>query len=114
MLGIIGCFFNRSNDYFSALGIAFGFFSAFIFEEKYVNFDNTKSVPGMIIRTVGGFVLFAVLDTVLKLPFSNEFLTSETIVSLLIRTLRYAVTSFILMGIYPMCFKLFKKKESNK
>lgn len=114
LLGIIGCFFNRSNDYFSALGIAFGFFSAFIFEEKYVNFDNTKSVPIMVIRTIGGIALFVVLDTVLKLPFSSEFLASETIVSLLIRTLRYAIASFILMGVYPMCFKLFKKKQSNK
>ena len=109
-LGIIGCFFNRSNDYFSALGIAFGFFSAFLFEEKYVNFDNTKSIPAMIIRTIGGFVLFVVLDTVLKLPFSNEFLSSETIVSLLVRTLRYAIASFILMAIYPMSFKLLKRK----
>ena len=110
LLGIIGCFFNRSNDYFSALGIAFGFFGAFIFEEKYVNFENTKSIPLMIIRTIGGVVLFVVLDTLLKLPFSSEFLASETIVSLLIRTLRYAIASFILMGIYPMCFKLFRKK----
>ena len=114
LLGIIGCFFNRSNDYFSTLGIAFGFFSAFIFEEKYVNFDNTKSIPGMIIRTIGGVALFIMLDTVLKLPFSSEFLASETIVSLLIRALRYAIASFVLIGIYPMCFKLFKKKQPNK
>lgn len=68
----------------------------FIFEEKYVNFDNTKSVLGMIIRTIGGIALFFILDTVLKLPFSSEFLTSGTIVSLLIRTLRYAIVSFYL------------------
>ena len=114
ILGIVGCFFNRSADFFSALGIAFGFFGAFIFEERYVNFKNTSSFPVMIIRTVGGFVIFAVLDTVLKLPFSNEFLTSGTIVSLLIRTLRYAIASFVLIGVYPMCFKLFDKKQSSE
>ena len=112
-LGIIGCFFNRSNDYFSALGIAFGFFGAFVFEEKYVNFDNTESILGMIIRTIGGIALFVALDTVLKLPFSSEFLASETMASLLIRTLRYAIASFVLIGLYPMCFRFCKKKQSN-
>lgn len=111
LLGIIGCFFNRSDDYFSTLGIAFGFFAAFLFEEKYVNFENTKSILNMVIRTIGGIALFVVLDTVLKLPFSNEFLTSGTMASFLVRTLRYAIVSFVLIGVYPMCFKLFKKSK---
>lgn len=109
LLGIIGCFFNRSDDFFSALGIAFGFFSAFIFEEKYVNFTNTKNVMNMIIRTIGGVMLFVILDTVLKLPFSSEFLTSGTMASFLVRTARYAIASFALIGIYPMCFKTIDK-----
>ena len=114
LLGIIGCFFNRSNDYFSALGIGFGFFSAFIFEEKYVNFANTDNVIIMIIRTIGGVLLFAITDKVLKLPFSNDFLASASMTAFLDRTLRYAIVSFILIGIYPMCFKLFKKKTTKE
>ena len=114
-LGVIGCFFNRSTDYFSTLGIAFGFIAGFIYEEKYINFKNTKNVFRMILRTIGGLIVFVVLDTALKLPFSETFLASNTMAAFLIRSLRYAVVSFVLIGVYPrlFCFIDNKIKERN-
>lgn len=110
LLGIIGCFFSRSQDFYSAFGIAIGFITAFIFEEKYVNFKNTNNVWLMILRTICGVVLFLGLDTILKLPFSDSFLASKTALAFLVRTIRYAICSFVLIGIYPMCFKFFDER----
>lgn len=110
VLGIVGCFFSKSQDYYSALGIAIGFVCAFIYEEKYVNFKNTNNVWLMILRTICGVTLFLVLDTILKLPFSDSFLASKTAASFLVRTIRYAICSFVLIGIYPMCFKYFDER----
>ena len=105
VLGIVGCFFSKSTDYFSALGITFGFIAGFIFEDKVVHFENTENVLRMILRTVGGFVLFVILDTLMKLPFSEAFLASTTGLSFMVRTIRYAIASFALIGVYPMCFR---------
>lgn len=113
-VGIIGCFFSRSADYYSVFGIALGFVVGFSYEEKYVNFDNTKNVWFMILRTIVGLVSFLVLDTILKLPFSESFLATTTNLSLLVRTVRYAICSFVLMGIYPKLFSVVDEKIINK
>lgn len=113
-LGVAGCFFSNSDDYYSSLGIAFGFIAAFIFEEKLVHFENTKSVFRMILRTIGGLAIFVVVDTVLKLPFSAEVLTSVTPLAFCIRTVRYTIASFVVIGVYPMCFQFFTKKFPPK
>ncbi len=114
-IGIAGCFVSRSMDYYSGLGIAFGFIGGFIFEEKKVHFENTPNVLRIILRTVGGLLIFLVLDTVLKLPFSKDFLETATGLSFMVRTIRYAIVSFVLIGVYPMLFKVtdkfFKKKK---
>ena len=41
----------------------------------------------------------------------KELLESATMPSFLIRTARYAIIIFVLMGVYPMIFDKFKKKE---
>lgn len=115
LVGIAGCFFGRSTDYYSSLGLALGFIAGFLFEEKVVCFQNTRSVVRMILRTVGGLGVFLALNTLLKLPFSEELLEGETAAAFAVRAARYAVTSFVLVGVYPMAFgfvdrKILKKK----
>lgn len=114
VLGMIGCFFCKSADYYSALGITFGFILGFLFEEKKVHFENTKSVLWMIIRTVGGLFLFVAVDKLLKIPFSAEFLSSATSLALLVRTIRYTLATFVLIGVYPLSFQWIDKKISKK
>ena len=105
LLTIPGCFYCTSNDYFTSLGMMLGFFAASLFEEKYVNFDNTKDIKKSIIRVVGGLVVFLLANVVLKTVFSA--IAIESLVYLL-RVIRYGLLVFVTMGVYPMMFK-YKK-----
>ncbi len=112
---LIGCFYVRTSDYYTAVGIMGGFFLAYHFEEKFVNFKNTKSIPKTIARILVGLVIYLVLNTGLKLPFSKEFLSSGTFLAFLVRTLRYMVVVFVMLGVYPMAFDKIKfGKNSGK
>ncbi len=116
VMSLPGIFYCRTNDYFTALGVMIGFFAAIPFEEKYVNFEATKKPLFIALRILGGGIGFFALNTVLKLPFPKELLESAGAVSFLIRTVRYALEIFLLIGVYPLAFRLEKKlkKEENK
>ena len=49
------------------------------------------------------------LNKLLKMPFSEEFLTGGTLAAFLVRTARYAVIVFVMIGVYPKVFPLFEK-----
>ncbi len=110
-IGIAGCFFSKSADYFSSLGIAFGFIAGFIFEEKCVQFKNSEKVWGMILRTLVGLAVFVLVDKLLEVPFSKDFLSSSSGAAFMVRSIRYAISSFVVIGIYPMFFKRIAKKK---
>lgn len=42
MIALLGLLFCDSSDYYIGLGLLIGFMAGFIFEEKYVNFENTE------------------------------------------------------------------------
>lgn len=118
VLALPGFFYCTSNDFYTSYGMMLGGFGGFLFEEKYVNFKETRSVLQTIIRVVVGACLFFSLNTALKLPFSEEFLESGTTLALIVRTIRYTLVIFYLIGMYPMLFKYFdkigKKKVENE
>ena len=104
-----GIFWCTSRDYFSALGLLIGMTVAVPFEKKYVNFQDTRNVWAMILRVVCAFAIYAVLNKVLKMPFSTEWLDSGTLGANLVRSARYAIILFLIVGIYPKCFPVFEK-----
>lgn len=111
-----GLFYCRDSEYFNALGIIAGFSAAFIFEEKYVSFENTRSISASVLRVVGGVLVFFVVSTLIKLPFPAEFRDSATAGAFALRSIRYAAAIFSAMGLYPMLFgkiKLLKGKDSG-
>ena len=107
-VSLIGCFWCRTDDYYTGLGMMAGFFIGDIFEEKYVNFESTRNAGECIVRLLLGGGLFLALNVGLKLPFPKELLASATPLSFFIRTARYAVTLFIEIGVLPMLFKYIK------
>ena len=106
-----GFFYCRTTDYFTGYGMLIGYFLAAPFEKKFVNFKETRSVVRIVLRIVGGGALYFGLNTLLKMPFSKELLESATMLSFLIRTVRYAIIIFILIGVYPMIFDRIKKTK---
>ena len=108
-MSLPGIFWCASRDYFTVLGLLIGAALAFPYEEKYVRFQDTRNVAAMILRCVGAFAIYFVLNTLLKLPFSSDFLDGGTLGANLIRTARYAVILFVVLGVYPRVFPVFEK-----
>ena len=113
-LALPGLFWCRSRDYFSALGLLIGAALAFPYEAKYIQFKDTRNVWAMILRTVGAFAVYYALNTLLKLPFSKEFLDNGTLAAGLVRTARYAVVLFVALAVYPRIFPIFEKIGKKK
>ena len=109
-----GIFWCTSRDYFSSLGVLIGMIAALPVEKKYIKFQDTRNVWAMILRVIGAFAIYLVLDKVLKLPFSKEWLNSGTLVPNLVRTARYTVILFVVIGVYPRVFPLFEKVKMKK
>lgn len=103
MFALLGGFYCTSNDYFTCLGMMLGFFAANLFEEKYVNFENTKDRKKSVLRVTGGLTVFLVANLILKTAFG--MIVIEEIENLL-RVIRYGILVFLTMGAYPMSFKM--------
>ncbi len=113
-----GLFYCKSADYFTSLGLMLGFMAGDLFEQKKVRVEHTKNLLRCALRALGGAAVFFALNTLFKLPFPKDFLNEASLASLLARCLRYAVTAFVLFGVYPMAFKytgrLWNQSESHK
>ena len=110
----VGIFYCKSEDYFTAIGVMAGVFLAFPFEERFVKFENTRKPLFCVLRLAGGGIGFAILDWLFKLPFTHEFLHNGTLVSFLVRSARYFIVVFLLIGVYPMIFKYIEGTKKVK
>lgn len=106
-----GLFFVRTEDYYTSLGLMIGAIAAIAFERRFVNYQDTRNLLAMILRAAGAFVIYFGLNTLLKMPFNKDFLASASLGALLIRTARYTVIMFLIMGVYPKIFPLFERKR---
>ena len=111
-IGLPGLFFCKSADYYTGYGLLAGFSAAILFEERFVKFEDTRRPMQMILRLAGGAVVYFLVNSLLKLPFSHEFLDSGSRAALLVRCARYAVVAFADFGLYPLAFRLAPKKQA--
>ena len=109
-----GIFWCSSRDYFSALGALAGVAAAIPFEKKYINFRDTRRIPAMILRLAGAMAIYLLLNWLLKKPFDTAFLNSGTPAANLIRSLRYGILLFVVIGVYPRCFPVLEKLGVRK
>ena len=103
-VGSIGIFFCKTNDYYSNLGMMLGLLLGSLFEEKYVNFEKPRNILGKVLRVAGGLAVFYGLNSILKMPFSDELLSSASAAQFALRFVRYAIILFVETGVYPMLF----------
>ena len=106
---IPGFFYCTSADYFTAVGLLIGFMGGTLLDDYCVRFEDTRKPLFMVTRLLGGLAVYLVLNTVLKMPFSKEFLTDGSTAALMVRCARYAIVAFVDFGVYPMLFKLEKR-----
>ncbi|MBO5772574.1 MAG: phosphatase PAP2 family protein [Clostridia bacterium] len=119
----LGCIWCRTDDYFSAMGMLWGFVFGVIFEQKYVHFENTKVWWKIVLRVLGGVVVYLGLNTIIKLAFGWAIdLDKLYAPQFAFRLVRYAIILFVACGVYPMCFApidkwldslIAKRKQQN-
>ena len=111
LTAVPGCFYCKSADYFTSVGLLIGFMGGTLLEDRCVRFENTRRPIWMAVRVLGGAAVYFALNTVLKLPFSKEFLSGSSAASLLVRCVRYAIVAFVDFGVYPMLFRLERRAD---
>lgn len=104
-----GWFFCVSSDFYTIYGLLFGMYLSFWLDDRFVHFSNTRSIPRMAVRTALGVVVFLILSSVTKLPFPKELLNGSDFAAHIVRSLRYAVISFVTIGVFPMAFPLLDR-----
>lgn len=109
IIGLSGFLYCESNDYYTGYGLYLAALPLVLFKEKFV-FKETKNIKEIIIRMIGGIVVFLGISYLLKLPFSKEILNSKTMTQYIIRVFRYSISSFITLGLYPKLFKYIRFK----
>ena len=115
VVGASGFFYCTTNDYYSSYGLLIGFVCAVIFEEKITKFANTKTWWRIVLRVLGGGIVFLALKEGLKIPVENLLFAGDEVKpgmetwEHIYRTFRYAVTCFVAMGVYPLLFKPVEK-----
>lgn len=111
--GAPGLLYCRSEDYFTTFGLTVGFIGGMIIEERFCSFENTRNPVRMALRPIGGMMIYFALNTFLKLPFSDTFLSGGSYAALLVRAARYAVIALAEFGFYPMLFRYGDRFEMS-
>lgn len=115
IIGFAGFFYCKTSDFYTGYGLAVGFTLGLLFEEKVTKFSNTKVWWRVILRVAIGGALFLGLNTGTKAIVGAIYkgYKDDVWFERIFRVLRYAVTVFLLIGVYPLLFaqteKLWKK-----
>ncbi len=110
----VGLFYCTTNDYYNSYGMLIGMVTGLFFEEKLVRFKNTANPWLVLLRTLVGGALYFGLNAAIKLVIGGIY-PEGTQGYLLLRAVRYALVVFLVVGVYPLSFrveKIFRKAES--
>lgn len=109
----VGLLYCTTNDYFNSYGMLIGFVFGLLFEQRFTRFENTGNLWLALLRTVVGGALYFVLSSLIKLLIGN-LVPAGSMGYLLMRSIRYGLVVFLLVGVYPMAFRLEKKLFRGK
>lgn len=109
LLGLCGWFYCTSTDFFTLFGLAVGIFGGFLFEEQFVNFEDTHNMLQRVIRIVGAMAIFLIVTEGTKFLIPADLADNGSFISHILRCLRYALGSFLCTGPYTLLFKKISK-----
>ncbi len=107
LVGFAGFFYCTTSDFYTAYGLLIGLMCGVLFEEKVVKFDNTKIWWRVILRVAVGGGLYLGFNELLKLIVGAIYPDYKSAIwfERIFRVTRYAVVSFMMIGVYPLLFK---------
>ena len=114
LLSLPGWFFCVTEDFYTGFGMNLGGYLGFLFEDRFVRFRVTRHPVRAVIRVVIALGLFVGLNALMKLPFPEAVLTGTDFAAHLVRASRYTVCVFLILGVYPLCFRFLDRKEEEK
>lgn len=100
-------------DFYIAFAFALGFFSAVLFEKKFLDFEKSINFKTNVLRFIGAIISLLVFYVGLKLLFKLPIFPQEgNVYKIFFDCIRYFLVSFVSLGVYPVLFKntLFKKE----
>ncbi len=115
IVGLAGFFYCTTSDFYTAYGLLAGFAFGILFEKKVTNFQNTRVWWRILLRVAFGGGVFLGLNELLKLIVGGIYpdYAQNVWFERIFRTVRYAIVTFIAIGVYPLLFaqteKLWKK-----
>lgn len=113
IIGIAGCFYCKTDDFFTGFGALVGFACGTLLEEKKIKFSQTTCWWRILLRIACGAGLILGLYVGLKALTTAINPNDIVWLSRALRTVRYATVVFLGIGVYPMLFapaeKLWKK-----
>lgn len=109
----VGLLYCTTNDYFNSYGMLIGFVFGLLFEQRFTRFENTGNLWLALLRTAVGGALYFALSSLIKLLIGNLF-PAGSMGYLLMRSVRYGLVVFLLVGVYPLAFRLEKKLFRGK
>jgi len=109
LFSCIGIFYCKTSDYYTGLGIMGGLFLAVEIEKRFIKFDLPEKKIFWLTRIIGGFAVYGIMNALLKAAAGQIFADPSEFLEGIIRIFRYAIVSFISIGLYPAAFRLEKK-----
>ena len=104
----VGLLYCTTNDYYNSYGMLIGFVFGLLFEQRFTRFENTGNLWLALLRTAVGGALYFALSSIIKLLIGNLF-PAGSMGYLLMRSVRYGLVVFLLVGVYPLAFRMEKK-----
>jgi membrane-associated phospholipid phosphatase len=104
LVSFVFLFFFEAKDFFTSYGLLLGLTLGVYFEQRYVKFTLSVSIPKKILRVIIGLVLLLSLQVGLKEVFLLVLPNSQSLANVL----RYALIGFVGFGLYPASFKFLK------
>ena len=111
IVGFAGFFYCTTSDFYTSYGLLIGLTCGVLLEEKAVRFENTKVWWRVILRVLVGGGLYLGLNELLKVIVGAIYPDYKSAVwfERIFRVMRYAVISFLMIGVYPILFKYTDK-----
>lgn len=96
--------FGNTEDSIKLCSALLGYAPALLFEAKYVKFEEKSSRKNQIIKILIGLILFVGIEKIIKYALAFTIGTDD-FAMVISDCVRYIIVLFVIVGIYPLCFK---------
>lgn len=102
IIAFLSMIFVKNSSYLSAVGGLICVLCGFIIEERYINFENNRTLINSIVKIIIGIILFFLIISLTKILLGNF--------EIIYKFFKVGLANFIIFGLYPFLFKIIDNK----